>query len=88
LSELALDAAIELDRASRTNEIGDAPGTERFFQLLREQLDQDNHRVFKDQTLVPVYALALSQAADNQFVPREDLPQLLQGVLEAHDTGL
>ena len=85
LSELALDAAIELDRATRTNEIGNAPGTERFFQLLREQLDQDSHRVFKDQTLVPVYALALSRSADNHFIPRENLSHLLNGVLEKHD---
>lgn len=85
LSELALDAAIELDRASREKRIIDAPGAERFFNLLREQMDQDRHRVFKDQTLVPVYALALSHSAGARFVLRDNLSELLEKVLEKHE---
>lgn len=86
LSELALDAAIELDRASRSKEIGEAPNAQRFFQLIRDQLDQDRHRVFKDQTLVPIYARALSRSVDNHFVPRDDLAHLLGTVLKKHET--
>ncbi len=85
LSELALDAAIELDRAAHTKIVASTPGIDRFFRSLREQLDQDRLKVFKDQTLVPVYALALSRSAGDPFVAREDLAGLLQEVLKKHD---
>lgn len=84
LSELALDAAIELDRAAHLKAIGNAPDVDLFFRSLREQLDQDRQRVFKDQTLVPVYALAFSRSGGEPFVPRENLADLLQSVLKKH----
>ncbi|MDQ6436144.1 hypothetical protein RB623_18965 [Mesorhizobium sp. LHD-90] len=85
LSELALEAAIQLDQVTQSRSAATV-SIDRFFQAVREQLDQDEHKVVKDQTLVPVYAFALSQGGTDSYTPRATLSGLLQDVLQNYES--
>jgi hypothetical protein len=85
LSELALDAAIELDRMSTATD-GDVRVIESFLSLVKSQLlDTQSGELFRDQTLYPVYSFALSKTAGTSFTPREGVIDILNTMLSKYD---
>jgi hypothetical protein len=84
LSELALDAAIELDLIANKGK-GNANIVESFIVLLKEQLGSAQEgSLFKDQTLYPVYSFALSKTSGEAYTPKETMGNVLIDVINKY----
>lgn len=73
MSDLAMDAAIELQKIKSSND-GDFDVINRFLVALKDQwVPKNENSILKYQSLYPVYAYALSKSGDTSFVNTSDL---------------
>ena len=88
VSELAMDAAIELERI-KSAKSGNIDVIDNFLSALREQWQPNSNKsILKDRTLYPVYSFALSKSGDCDFTPVDDIGNKINLILsEKLDRG-
>jgi hypothetical protein len=88
LSELALDAAIELDKA-RPQDGAKFPNLEKFLVQMKGQLHAGaGLQTLRDETMYPFFSYALTQASDSEIHDRGSFLHSMNAMIEKHNVDV